>query len=189
MISTKNVAEQTNGGRISKYLGIGNHQLKINSIDVQSSSDKQSTKFTFNVETLPPNDANFTPVEGAEGQVGRIVTMFVKTDPQIEELAALMATLASKMGLRAAMDAIEANNITEFMEKACDIVRGNWFFGRVVGEEYKNQEGKVKVKLKWSRYGTFASIEEGIGKLKPVDDTVAYDLKRLAPETPATTVF
>ncbi len=186
MFTTKGKEAQPNG-TMSKYLSIGNHKLKINSIEAIKANSSDNYKVRFNVETEPINTPGFTPVEGHYGQIGRIDTVYLANDNQVSDFTVLIATLATKLGVKAQVDEVVAENVPSYVAAIEPLLKGEYFYGRVTGEEYESN-GKVGTSLRWSKYGMFASIEEGVEKLKPVDPTNKYDLKKLAVNTSNSTV-
>jgi len=194
MFNTKNNDGQAQSAGISKYLGIGNYKLKINSLEAIKANTSDNYKVRFNVETEPIATPGFVAEEGHYGQIGRVDTVYLATDGQISEFTTLIATLAIKMGVKEEIDTVEASNVKDYVDAIGPILTGKYFFGRLTGEEYdrgQDETGKKKtpgVRLKWSRYGTFASLDEGIEKLKPVDPTNKYDLKKVEINTSTTIV-
>ena len=194
MISTKNNDGQAQSAGMSKYLGIGNYKLKINSVEAIKANATDNYKVRFNVETEPITVAGFVAEEGHYGLVGRVDTVYLAGENQISEFTTLIATLATKIGVKDAVDTVTASNVPDYVAAINPILTGHYFFGRLNGEQYdrgQDETGKQKnpgLRLKWSRYGTFASIEEGIEKLKPVDENNKYDLKKLEVNTSTSVV-
>lgn len=195
MFTTKNNDGQAqSAGGMSKYLGIGNFKLKINSMEAIKANATDNYKVRFNVETEPIAVAGFVAEDGHYGQIGRVDTVYLAGENQISEFTTLIATLATKIGVKDAVDTVTASNVPDYVAAISPILTGHYFFGRLTGEEYdrgQDETGKQKkpgLRLKWSRYGTFASMEEGIEKLKPVDESNKYDLKKLEVNTSTSVV-
>jgi len=198
MITTQGV-KQTN--KVNKYLSIGRYNVKINEITTRLSSAGTSTQVSFKLETPPITEPGFEPAEGANGQVGTVNSIYLKTDEQIQEFAGQMALLADKLGVREEVDAISAPDLVSYVEKISPLISGKYFWGRIVGEQYMKNDGsgKTGTRLHWSRYKAFASLaevdEKGLDKcLKDVDSSNKNDLRPIkeAPVTesqPAGNVF
>jgi hypothetical protein len=187
MLTTKGITG-TDSSSISSYLNMGINKMKINSIDTRVSS-KGSYQVVFNVEGEPVSDSNFKGVDGAVGPVARITTSYLGNDSQVEEFVKNLAILASKLNVKEQLDTITATDIKDLVEKASSILTGKYFYGRVTGEEYVKTMGGIGISLHFSRYGAFASVEEGSDKLKPVDKTNPYDYKKVETINSSSTII
>lgn len=177
-----NTTNSTTKKAIGKWLTIGNYELNIKAIESKLSANEQSTQVIFRVETPKVEEEGFVPVEGATGIVGTIRTIYLKHDAQVKEFVDNMALLADKLGVRAEVDAISADTITEYVKALEPIVKDKFFFGRVTGEQYiREADGKTGTTLHFSRFSPFASISEGIVTLKPVNASNPNDLKPAKP--------
>src|SRR5690606_31962128 len=110
------------------------------------------------------------------GIVGKVsYGTYVKTPDQFNQLSKFLAILATKAGVKDKLDANVAGkeSFTDVAEALTKTFEGMPFvFMRIAGEEYsyqKDGETKNGTKLKFSRYGTFATLAEGEGHLKPLD--------------------
>jgi hypothetical protein len=173
--------------KVSKYLtSIGKYQLRINSVEAKVSKAGDSADFIFHVETPTVTTVGFVADDTATngGVVGKVsYGTYVKTDTQFDELSKFLAILATKAGVKAQLDTnLEGKStfaeIAEALTETFNFAPFVWT--RVTGEKYeyvKDGEPKTGTKLKFSRYGTFATLEEGEGHLKLLDPTNVYDLK------------
>lgn len=178
--------------KVSKYLNnIGIYQLKINSVEAKVSKAGDSADFIFHVETPEITTEGFVADTTATngGIVGKVsYGTYLKKPEQFNEFSKFLAILATKSGVKEQLDANVAgkndfNDIAEALTKTFATMP--FVFMRIAGEKYsyqKDGETKNGVKLKFSRYGTFATLAEGEGHLKPLDSTNAYDLKPVPTE-------
>lgn len=181
MITTEGVKQQSGTG---KYLYIGRYTVKINEITSRKSAAGTSTQVSFKVETPPITQQGWEGADGAAGQVGTVNTIYMKTPEQVNEFVGQLALLADKLGVREKVDAINADTVEDYIAKVAPLISGEYFWGRIVGEQYMKNDGsgKTGTRLHWSRYKAFASLtevdEKGLDKvMKDVDSTNKNDLR------------
>lgn len=179
--------------KVSKYLNnIGIYQLKINSVEAKVSKAGDAADFIFHVETPTVTTEGFVADTTATngGIVGKVsYGTYLKKPEQFNEFSKFLAILANKAGVKEQLDANVKGkeSFTDIAEALTNTFATMPFvFMRITGEKYsyqKDGEKKSGVKLKFSRYGAFATLAEGEGHLKPLDPTNVYDLKPEATET------
>lgn len=178
--------------KVGKYLkDIGIYQLKINKVEAKVSKAGDSADFIFHVETPEVTTEGFVADTTATngGIVGKVsYGTYLKKPEQFNEFSKFLAILATKADLKDKLDANVAgkSSFEDIAEALTTTFESMPFvFMRITGEKYsyqKDGETKNGVKLKFSRYGTFATLAEGEGHLKPLDPTNSYDLKPVPTE-------
>lgn len=172
--------------KTSPYLGYGIQELKINSVEVGTASTG-SIKLIFNVESKPITEADFTPVEGATGRVGRVSTSYLKenSDQYQEEFDRLM-TMATKAGI----DIMQLPVYDNIQAAASDVVakmKGKFLRFKVTAKYYWGDKDGTPVErynLAFARFKFVESLNEE--STLTFDPANKYDIdKRLLvlPET------
>lgn len=143
---------------INKYLEPGINEIKINSMEIKVASTG-SKRVQFNVEGMPINDPKFEGVDGALGVVGRIKSMYLKTESQQLEFIKDMKNIATKIGKEDEFNAIEDESFDAYLDKlvASPVLKGQFFRAIVTGEEYSNG-GKIRYNLGFARFKFVESI-------------------------------
>ena len=159
MFGTKNLdtAERSN---VSKYLNHGINKAKINSIIVEKARNTDSKRFVFVLEGIPIADKGFEGIDGAKGCIGRMTTSYMKTDAQYQDFMRQVGVLADKLGVRAQVDSVTANNIEEYINNVSPFLTGKFLWWNIGAEEYK----KNRFSLHLLRYDFVKSLTE-------IDDT------------------
>ncbi len=186
--TTKTVKNEEKPRTASPYIGYGVQELKINSFAVEKASTG-SKRVVFHVEGRPVTSENFQGVDGAKGPVGRIRTIYLKSDDAKKEFVSNLAKIADAMGVRDRFDEIEADNFDDYLDKLAEnggsIFKGN--FARFVvatTRQITTIDGKDKIKDRFSfpRYNFVESVEKDNGLT--FDKTKAYHYKEERMEAP-----
>lgn len=166
----------------SKYFGRGVHYLKINSLAIETASTG-TPRVVFNMETEPIEEEGFEPDEEATvgGQVGRVRTIYMKHDNQLQEFNSNIAQIANKLGVRSETDKIAADSLEEYVEALNDVITDKYAWFGIKGEQYYKNDGKPGVALLFRRYGFVASETEGEDALEAHDDSNEYHFKKAEP--------
>lgn len=127
-----------------------------------------------------PIDKNNPEGPKYKGQVGRI-SATIWTDqfnnPNISnnEIMYKLSFIAKELGLKDKLDAVQANSIEEWVEKAVNIVKGQKLYWFLKGSEEEYND-KTLIKLSLPKY-KFCSADES--KLDKFDKTNKYHYKPL----------
>jgi len=166
MFNTKNAQAPV---AISPYMELGDQFATIKSIELKEARSG-SKQVIFQMETDPVEVAGFKPVDDAKGKVGRVqASIYLKDDSaKMAWVTERVLPIAIELGVREQMDAIEKPTFEEYVvevEKLLKDKRLKWLIG---GEEYVNQNGDVRVKLRLPRYNFIGDT------VKPFDKTDKY---------------
>lgn len=171
--------------KLSKFLTYGGPQnLKINKIEVET-AQTGSKRAVFFMEGKPVETPGWQGEEGAAGQIGRVRTMYMKSDDAYNNFLTDIGIIADKIGNRAQVDAIKANNFDDYIQQLNKYITGKYLWFIVTGEEYPKQDGTTGVVLHFRKYGFVASEAEGSGHLKPFDKTNKWDFRPYVAEDTA----
>lgn len=167
--------EGVSASQTSKYIGPGVHQLKINKLTTEEASTG-TLRVVFHVETPPVEEADFEPDESATdgGKVGRVRTIWLKYEAQLEEFNRNIAQIASALKVREQTDKIVASSLTEYVEELNDVITDKFAWFGVKGEEYIKQDGKTGIALLFRRFGFVADTQDD---LEPHDKDNEYHYK------------
>jgi len=138
-----------------KYISPDIQELKINDITIEYSSQKNTPRLKFIVESRPVEEKGFTPDESATngGKVGTIRTSYLGNDNQLAELANNMIFIARHLGNEDKLDGFYANTLDEYVAKLKTVICGKYVWFKVHGEEYLKKDGKTGLVLSFSRFG------------------------------------
>ena len=175
----------------SKSLQAGVRYAKIVSGVLKTSSKKDKKCLELFLESEPLDNFEGWSVdrdnpEGPkfEGQTARIsatiwTDQFNQENLSKNEIMAKLTVIAQELGLRNKLNNVEANTIEEWVEKALDLVKGQyiWWFLKGTEEEYN---GKTIIKLSFPKYKFVASDET---KLDKFDKNNKYHYKALETKT------
>ena len=167
---------------ISKYITYGIHELKINDIEIEYSTQKGTPRLKFHMETRPVTDAGFEADEAAtsNGKVGFVRSQFLANEAQMKELSNNMIILARHLGEaeEQALDNFYAESLEVYVEKVKSVVKNKYCWFKMCGEEYIKSDGKTGLALKFARYGF---VNKDGNKLR-FDENNIYDLKKIDAE-------
>ena len=179
--------ESSKGGN-SPFINYGNHVLMINSFEVRKASTG-SEQVRINFEGAPVEEAGFEAHEDSTngGKIGRVnFSSWLANENQVEEFNTNMAILTNKLGVKEEVDAIEADDLQDYLDKITPLVKGKQAHWLICAEEYLDDKGdtpKTKYSLKTARYGFMASMAEGVDHIDAFDKENKYHYKKLE-ETP-----
>lgn len=172
--STKGI-DTSKKGKLSQYITCGGPQkLKINSLTIEAAKTG-SKRIVFHMETEPIKAGGFTGVDNAQGQVGKVRTGYMKTEDQEKEVLTNLGIIGDKLGVRAEIDAIQSDNIEDYVQQVEKLITGKYLYWVIRGEEYPKPDNTLGLSLQFRRFGFVASLEEGADHLKPFDKTSSYD--------------
>ncbi len=160
---------------ISKYITYGIQELKINDITIKVAGTG-SKQVIFHVEGLPIKEDGFEGVDGANGPVGRITTMYMKPEKE-SEIAMTFGKIADSLGLRDKLDAIDVNTLEEYVETTCKLLKGKYANFVVADEQYWDEKNsKVRSSFRFPRYDFVEKKGTNPSKLK-FDKSNSYHFK------------
>lgn len=183
------IIEEKNGG--SKYLSYGVQEAAIVGFELKKSSKSDKQQVVLLLEGPKVVDSGFEPDEKSKfgGRVGRLnfSIYFGKDDKaQMDQFISDIALIAKKLDVSEKVDAIEADNVEDYLNKLMPIIRGKFATWAITAEEYVyNKDGadKIGYSLGKRRYGFIASNEEikaNPDHIKPFDKGNKYDYKPVA---------
>lgn len=187
-ISTRGVEVKDGGNGGSKYLSYGVQKAAITGFELKTAqSGKQQV--VLHMESPKVLEAGFEADETAKfgGKIGRInfTIYFDKTNKeQIDQFVSNVALIAKKLGVSEAVDAINSEDIEDYMNKLIPVVKGKFAWWGITAQEYQKKDSdKVGYSLGLRRYGFIASLDEMEANpehIKPFDKNSVYDYKALA---------
>jgi len=183
--------EVKQGGGSSKSFNPGVVYAHINSGQLRTSNkgDKKTLELYLEGPALEnfegwPIDRDNPEGPKYKGQTARVgATMwtdeFGNTNVSRNEIMYKLTIIATELGLKHELDAIQAKTIEEWVSKVINLVKGQdlYWFLKGTEEEYN---GKTLVKLSLPKY-KFVSIDET--KLDKFDKTNKYHYKALTTKT------
>lgn len=189
-ISTKDVVNTPKYGE-SPYIKYGTGEYKINSLEVVTASTG-SMKVRMNMESRPITTPLFEGVDGALGKVGRVdLTSYMKPgsqyfDKSIETLQRKVSEIADALGVREAVNEVQASSIPEYVAKVSPLLCNKFTNWKVSAEEYlgTDKEGKEIVKHALSA-GLYGFVSSDASKLTfSMDNKYDYKKVETGSETP-----
>lgn len=151
-LSTKNV-ETTDKVFISSFVSYGINKLRIVSIDVANTQESKY-RITFHMETPPITQEGFKPVEGALGKVCNIgLFLDINDEISIKNISSTIGTIADKMNVREAVDAIAAADPIEYFAQLSKIIcNGKHLWFVIAAREYSpGKYGLQFPKFNWCK--------------------------------------
>lgn len=145
---------------ISKYLTYGINKAAISNMVVEKAKNTGSKRITFFIQGEKVEDKTFEGVDGAKGRVAKIQTSYMKTDAQYKDFMRQVGIIADKIGVRPQVDAIAASTIEEYVSSVLPLFRSKFFWWNIAGEEWCDNEGKIKVSPRFMRYGFAKALDE-----------------------------
>lgn len=135
----------------SKYISYGIQDLKINNLEVKVASTG-SKQIILSVEGKPVSDPLFEGLDGAQGPVGKIKTMYVKEE-QEGDITKIFAKIADSIGVRDKLDAITGvTSLEDYVSKALKVLSGKFASYVVATEQYIGTDGKAKNSFRFPKY-------------------------------------
>ncbi len=135
------------------------------------------------MEGRPVTTPGWQGEDGAAGQIGKVRSSYMKSDESYNNFLTDIGIIADKIGIRAQVDAIKAENFDDYINQLNKYITGKYLWLVVTGEEYPKQDGTTGVVLHFRRYGFVASQAEGKDHLKPFDKGNKWDFKPYVAET------
>lgn len=157
--NTKDVAAPV---AISPYMDLGDQSAFIKSIELKEARSG-SKQVIFHMESEPVDVPGFKPVDDAKGRVGRVAASIYLKDDEAKMMwvTERILPIAISLGVREKVDSIETSSFEEYITKVEEVLKNKptkWLIG---GEEYANQQGDIKVKLRLPRYNFVgATVQE-----------------------------
>lgn len=135
----------------SKYITFGIQDLKINKMEIKVASTG-SKQVIFHVEGMPVKEAGFEGVDGAQGPVGRITTMYMKPDSE-KDLVMIFGKIADALEVRDRLDAIKSDNLEAYVTNAEKVLTSKFASFVVATEQYwDTTAGKAKNSFRFPKY-------------------------------------
>lgn len=134
------------GGFQSQFISYGIHLLKINGFELKvAKTNKVQVKFLVEGPEIPNFDgAELPDGNKAKGLVGRVnlgIYFDTEDETKINSLLANLKAIAEKADVVSALDAIEADNLEDFLTKFMKVIRGKYMWFIIKGDEYE-KDGK-----------------------------------------------
>ena len=178
--------------KVSPYIHYGAGQtLRLNSIELVASKNTGSKRAVLHMETEPIKDSDFTPIDNAEGKLGKIgCGVYMKNETQKNEFFMKMKMIADALGLIDEFNQIKGDSFDEVVEKISDLICGPKLFARytIHGEQYAKADGKIGLRLflpRWS-FVESLSVPQEDSKLMDFDEGNPKHFVRIAkPEASA----
>lgn len=187
--STKGV-EAKERSFVSKYFQHGIQRLMVTDIDVTDKFNGESKNISFTMETPKIEEKGFEPNDYSKqgGQTNWVQATYpvkLADEASVTEFMEKIALIATKLGVKDALDAIEAPTLEAYMAAVLPIIKGKFAWWAITAREYIAADGKVRTSLNLRRYGFIASDADGESRLKPFDMNNKYDYQALdvAPDT------
>lgn len=175
-------------GSIGKYLSYGVQEAAIVGFNLKTAqSGKQQVVLLM--EGPKVLDAGFEPDETAKfgGKVGRVnfTIYFDKSnEDQMGQFLSNVALIAKKLDVTEKVDAINSDDLEDYLNKLMPVIRGKFAVWAINAEEYQKKDSeKIGYSLGLRRYGFIASLDEVAANplhLKAFDKANKYDYKPLA---------
>lgn len=147
--------------KLSPYITYGgNQELKINKIELVVSKNTGSYRAVLHMETRPIDTPNFTPVEGAQGKVGKIgCGVYMKHENQKTEFLQKLKQIAAALGVEDDVNEIKGDIFEDVVKEIESVVVNK--FGRytIFGEEYIKADTKTGLRLMLPRWGFVESLD------------------------------
>lgn len=161
MFQTKNLDTTKKEYSTSKFLTTGKFQVKVNNVTAYK-ANSGSYQLRFELETPPVTTDGFVPVEGYNGQIGTVRTVYMAKPEQEQQVSELIARLADSIGVREKVDSISSEiSMEEYCSTLTDMIKDQYFWVSISGKKYiNNNTGKPGTELQFSRYKTFASLAD-----------------------------
>lgn len=177
MYSTARV--NTGKTKLGQFIGYGISLLRINSLEVQKARTSDSKRIVFHMETEAVDIPGFEGADGAKGQVGRVMTIYMNNKEREEEFQAMAAVIAEELGVRKEVDQISATTLEEFVDQLNKLITGKFAWFVVTAEEYARTGRKPGIVLHFARFNFVASKERGPDSLT-FDKSKHYHYKAIA---------
>ena len=150
---TKNVNNEV---KVSPYISWGKNELRITKLEIKTASTG-SKRVDVSFESQTVTSPGFTPAEEATagGKIGRAaLSGWLKSDSpyydkSVETLNRKIGDIADALGKRDQINAIEANNLEEYITKLNTVLVGGFAHYVLAAEFYQGQdkEGNPKEKF------------------------------------------
>lgn len=161
MINTTNIDTTQKNFTTSKYLSPGHSEVKVNNISAYQ-ANSGSYQLRFELETHPVLTEGFVPAEGYTGQVGTVRTVYMSNPEMEAQVGQLIAHLADVTGTREQVNNLSSDlSFEEYAKQLTELVKDKYFWVSISGKKYVNStNGKVGIELQFSRFKTFASLQD-----------------------------
>lgn len=179
-------APSSNNGNISPYMTYGDSQvLKINTIELKFSRNSNSPKAILHMETRPINEPGFTPIEGAQGKVGKVgCGVYMNSDLLKREFLQKMKMIAAALGLEEHINKIRSEDFEEVVKKIADLLGGNYARYTVVASEYQKDGGKIGITLSLPKFKFVESEDADPSTIVKFDKNNPYHYKKIVAGAP-----
>lgn len=147
--------------KVGQYLQMGTQDAKITKIECKiASTGSVQVNFNMENEVNVPEGVEFTPVEGANGQVGRVQTsIYMKDEASMQNwINERIIPIAQSMGVLSEVDAINVeasdpvDKLHQYVEAVSPLITNKSIKWTIGGEEYLGADGNIKTKLMLPRY-------------------------------------
>lgn len=166
----------------SPYIGYGSNQtLKINQIELVKSQSTDSVKAVLHMETAPIKEADFEPIDGAKGRVGKVgCGVYMKYEKQKEEFLAKMTLIAIALGLGDDIRKITGESFEKVVLEIEKLIGGEQYANYTIfGEEYAKSNGTVGLRLMLPRWNFVESVNAKESTITSFDVNNPQHLKKI----------
>ena len=154
---------------VSKYITYGIQDLKINKMEIKVAGTG-SKQVVFSVEGSPVKEAGFEGVDGANGPVGRITTIYMKPESE-KDLVMIFGKIADAMGVREKLDAVKSDSLEAYVAGVEKVLTGKFASFVVASEQYWDvKAGKAKNSFRFPKY-------DFVEKQGTVESKLKFDIK------------
>lgn len=139
MFTTQGVDGNSLDKRMERnFLGYGIHLCAVTGYDIHTAGTGNK-QVRLNFEGKPVDDPNFKASDEAQwgGKTGRAsFGPYLKTQENQDEFMAKVALIASRLGVKTQVDAINAATIEEYMEAFVPLIKGKFGYWKLCAREY-----------------------------------------------------
>ncbi len=169
----KTVKETTEKRPTSPFLSPGSGLvLKINNIELVKSQNSGNPRPVFHMESEAITEADFKPVDGAAGRVGKVSGnggYYLNNDNQRSEFLGFLKAIARAIGRIDELEAIEANSFEDLVDRSKRVLCGHYARYFVSGTEFSKPEGRWGVKLTFPNKRAVESVDQTPTTLEAFD--------------------
>jgi hypothetical protein len=145
------------------FIGYGIHEAALSAVEVRTAKSSPSKQVILYVEGRKETDPDFKPADNSAwgGKVGKATFgSYLKTEEQENEFLDKIALLATRCGKKTEIDAINADNLEDYMAQVLKHLKGIFGYWKLCGEEYQKADGGTGTFNTVARYSFFKSMDQ-----------------------------
>lgn len=176
-------AEKPQENNQSPYMTYGGPQvLRINDIELKFSQNTNVPKAILHMETKPITDSSFTPIQGAQGKVGKVgCGVYMNSDILKKEFLQKMKTIAAAVGVEDEINKIKSESFEEVVQRVTQVLKGKFARYTIVASEYPKNDDKIGITLSLPKFKFVESLDTDPSTLVVFDITNKYHFKKIVP--------